>query len=261
MTDQKKQLPQLLIIPSVLLQDSDIRPIDGYVYALVYWFSKMLLQRCVASNSEMAERLGINIDTVSHALTRLARKGYVKVILGDRNQRIEVIPMVEFIKGDVGQMAEGVGQATEGARSNGRHNNNIKQEDLIKDSPTENGAVAPAKGGIIQKTIDFGQYMDGSKGTGNGDRKMPVRDITAVVLYFKEKMGLSVIDGSEKQNRWFANHCLKKFGGLEKVKMLIDVASKDRYWSTKVTSLMTLHRNAVRIISETRQGGGVMHVE
>lgn len=129
-------------------------------------------------------------------------------------------------------------------------------------SPTERGDGSPAKGGIQRKSQASAVQLAGSNGQKVSGRKQPSQDITEVVEYLKEKMQLPVLDGSVKQNRYYASNALKKFGGKDRVKMMIDVASQDPFWSTKVTSMMTLFYKGVRIISETRnQKGRTIHVE
>jgi hypothetical protein len=84
-------------------------------------------------------------------------------------------------------------------------------------------------------------------------------DINEIISYFKNTLGLPTIDGSQRQNRVYANLCVKKFGGVDKVKLLIDSTKVNQFWATKVTSLMKLYYNGVNIISSNRnQKGGVL---
>ncbi len=86
-------------------------------------------------------------------------------------------------------------------------------------------------------------------------------DINEVISYFKTTLGLPIIDGSIKQNRIYANLCIKKFGGVNKVKLLIDSAKISQFWATKTTSFMKLYYNGVNILSSNRnQKGGVLRL-
>lgn len=90
------ELPDFLIIPSDILEDSNLTPLDGYVYGLVYWYTKLKLEKCIASNAQIARMLGASPSGVSHSLTKLSRKGFIKVILDDFNQRKEIVPLISF---------------------------------------------------------------------------------------------------------------------------------------------------------------------
>lgn len=65
-------------------------------------------------------------------------------------------------------------------------------------------------------------------------------------------MKLPLLDETVQVNRNYANLAIKKFGGREKVQVLIDVASTHDFWSTRVTSFKTLYYKGVSIISSNR---------
>ena len=79
-------------------------------------------------------------------------------------------------------------------------------------------------------------------------------DISHLIDYFKEKLGLPLLDESVKTNRRYCWLALKKFGGLEKMKLLIDVTAQNQFWKTKVTSFKQLYYKGVQIISSTKGG-------
>lgn len=78
------------------------------------------------------------------------------------------------------------------------------------------------------------------------------KDVNFLIEYLKEKLQLPMLDGSRKQNGKFCWLALKKFGGVDKVKMLIDVTAQDKFWSTKITSFQQLYYKGVQIISNLR---------
>jgi len=82
-------------------------------------------------------------------------------------------------------------------------------------------------------------------------------DINFLISYLKEKLSLPLLDNSEKQNRRYAHLAIKKFGGVDKVRLLIDTTAQNSFWATKITSFQQLYYKAVQIISSTRQGGVV----
>jgi phage replication O-like protein O len=113
------------------------------------------------------------------------------------------------------------------------------------------GHTKENKENIQNKKIPFGisgsgRIPDFSKKTfGNPD-------VNEIVSYFKETMGLPLIDYSDQKNRKYAYLLLKKFKTVEKIKLLIDTTKKDPFWSTKVASLVMLYYKAVTIISSGR---------
>lgn len=90
------QLPDILIIPGVIAVDKRLQPLDNMVYALIYWYSQMRLEKCIAGNAELAERLSCRLTSIQHCLTRLKRCGYIEVIMDKQNHRVEIIPLLRF---------------------------------------------------------------------------------------------------------------------------------------------------------------------
>jgi hypothetical protein len=82
------------------------------------------------------------------------------------------------------------------------------------------------------------------------------RDVSTLIAYLKEKLQLPMLDGSDKTNRRFCWLALKKFGGADKVRLLIDAAAQDSFWSTRIASFQQLYYKGVQIISKTRGGAG-----
>ena len=83
-------------------------------------------------------------------------------------------------------------------------------------------------------------------------KRLPNQDINFLIKYLKEKLGLPMLDGSQKQNRRYCWLALKKFGGRDKIKLLIDATAVDEFWKTKITSFQSLYYKGVQIISNTR---------
>ncbi len=77
-------------------------------------------------------------------------------------------------------------------------------------------------------------------------------DINEVIAYFKDTLKFPILDGTTEQNRHYAYLCIQKFGGVDKVKLLIDSAKINEFWATKVTSFSKLFYNGVNIISSNR---------
>lgn len=82
-------------------------------------------------------------------------------------------------------------------------------------------------------------------------------EINSLIKFFKERFGLPMLDGSEQQNRRYCHLAIVKFGGADKVRLLIETAANSDFWSTKISSFMDLYYKGVRIINETRSNKGV----
>lgn len=80
------------------------------------------------------------------------------------------------------------------------------------------------------------------------------QDINFLINYLKEKLGLPLLDGSDKVNRQYCWLGFKKFGGRDKMQLLIDATSQDKFWATKITSFQQLYYKGVQIISNIRGG-------
>lgn len=127
-------LPDYLIIPSVLIEDDDLQPIDGYVYGVIYWYTKLKLEKCIASNEKIAQLINVkNPRSISNSLTRLKRKGYIDVIMNlHTNQRIEIWPLITFSKKEDAELLPNPSSNDEGGfikndrggSSNDEQNNN-----------------------------------------------------------------------------------------------------------------------------------------
>lgn len=77
-------------------------------------------------------------------------------------------------------------------------------------------------------------------------------DINFLISYLKEQLNLPLLDESEKVNRQYAHLAMRKFGGCEKVKLLIDATAHNSFWSTRITSFKQLYYKGVQIISSAR---------
>ena len=76
-------------------------------------------------------------------------------------------------------------------------------------------------------------------------------DVDRIVVYLQEKIGLPKLDRSQKENRRMAFLSLKKFG-LEQTLAIIDIAARDDYWKSRVTSVGDVYQNGFKIASTVR---------
>lgn len=84
-------------------------------------------------------------------------------------------------------------------------------------------------------------------------------DINEVLSLIKSKFSLPALDGSEKVNRQYAFHLIRKLKNVSSISTLIDMAVSDPWYSKNITSAKDLYYNAVKIASRKR--GGAIYVE
>ncbi len=82
------------MIPSIVVLDKEVQPLDMLVYGVIYWATKLKNEKCTMGNQTIGECLGASSGAVSNSLGRLHKKKYVRVILGNQRQRLEIIPLV-----------------------------------------------------------------------------------------------------------------------------------------------------------------------
>jgi len=96
MEDTTVQLPDFLIIPSQIILDKNLTPLDGQVYGLVYWYTKLRLQKCIASSEHLGKMLHTSEGSVQNSINRLIRYNYLQSIYDRQNHRRELIPLISF---------------------------------------------------------------------------------------------------------------------------------------------------------------------
>lgn len=159
------ELPDFLVIPRILIADTSLQPLDREIYGIIYWYSKLKLQKCVASNKKIAEMLNSHPKSIGCSLTRLTKSGYITVVLDSNHHRTEIIPRISF-----GVDGGGYRQMTEGVPSNDGQNNNIYKDNIIINNNTHrpNGDVHPYKEIILySRTVQGlkGDYINYAKQT------------------------------------------------------------------------------------------------
>lgn len=93
-------LPDFIIVPYQLLEDREITLIDERLYGIIYWFAKLKLEKCTASNDTLSGLVKTTPTTIQNSLTKLENKNYIKRIFKDigKRHRLEIIPLVVFSK-------------------------------------------------------------------------------------------------------------------------------------------------------------------
>ena len=88
MEEEERFCPKYFIIPYKIATDKELKPIDSYVYATIFWLGKLRNKKCTASNKRIAKATkNIVEQTVERSLTRLERRGHIKRFYFDKNRR------------------------------------------------------------------------------------------------------------------------------------------------------------------------------
>lgn len=69
--------PAYTLFPDFVSKDQRLTPSEKCIYSTVFFFSQTE-RGCFASNRYFADRFGLSPSTVSHAITRLERMGYLR---------------------------------------------------------------------------------------------------------------------------------------------------------------------------------------
>lgn len=129
--------PDFLQIPHQVYSCRKLSGIDMMVYGLIYWYTKLKLEKCIASNQTFADILGVSTKKVSDSITRLVREGFVSAVYADplKRNREELIPLVVFKKVSIHQ-SEVPDTPIGGTLDTpiGVHKNNILEKNIEEDT-------------------------------------------------------------------------------------------------------------------------------
>ncbi len=130
-------LPDFLIIPSQIIEDKNLQPLDGHVYGVIYWYTQMKLEKCTASNKTIADHLHSHPISISKSISRLATGGYIRIIIDKENGNYrEIFSNITYKSNGLPPIS----QTANSYKSNGlpKLEHIIRKEDT-KVSSTENG--------------------------------------------------------------------------------------------------------------------------
>lgn len=117
--------PDLFIIPSAVMLDHDLQPLDSKVYATVYWLERLRDGKCFASNLTISKVVNSSSSGVRQSLYRLESKGYISMIYDENNHRKNINTLV--------QMRGGVSNETGGVSEMRHRDNNTKKEEYTSE--------------------------------------------------------------------------------------------------------------------------------
>lgn len=206
--------PDFVIIPTQVLADARLQPLDRVLFGYIYWLTKLKHGRCTAGNLALAELCGASARGVQNSLTRLEQSGWVRRVFAPNNPmaRVEVLCLVSFAaklssNDDKARANEDIQLS-----SNDDQNKSIYKKS-IKKEPTKVGAT-------------------------------PVRakraDIDDIFSYWQEKTGIP-ITSRIKLNRYACANLLRKYTD-QGLRRLIDGAAdalEDQY-APRISDLISL---------------------
>lgn len=141
MADQELQKPSFYHIPTLVAEQVNAH--EAFVFAIIYWFTKLKEGRCFASNERISDALPYksSAKSVQNALNTLEERGLITRHYKDeaRRNRVEIVPLVDYTRHDV--------PPTDGTRTTHRLHDvpptgdHINKRDKEKDKKTVYGEL------------------------------------------------------------------------------------------------------------------------
>lgn len=75
--------PDFIQIPKPVLQNENLQPGDKFLFGYIYWFTKLKLEKCTASNEVLAEMASLTAKSVNNCLRRLEDEGFIQRLYAD----------------------------------------------------------------------------------------------------------------------------------------------------------------------------------
>jgi len=82
--------PDFIQIPTQVLTDKSLQPLDRVLFGYIYWFTKLKDGKCTAGNDTFAELTNTSEGSVKNALKRLAKSGWITKVMRNKNERKEI---------------------------------------------------------------------------------------------------------------------------------------------------------------------------
>lgn len=150
-------MPDFIVIPTILIKDKNLQPLDHEVYGIIYWASKMRNEKCIMSNETIAKILNASTSGVSHSISRLAKGRYVYVDLDKAtNQRKEIVPLISFkhtpSSNELGPSSNELPPPSSNELHNNSNNNNKEKNHEEKKEVTTNSSFVDSSVEAEQRT-------------------------------------------------------------------------------------------------------------
>ena len=206
----RSESPMFAVIPVSILENKSLSANAKLLYAEILALSKKS-GLCYATNTYLGEILALSPRTIPDLLQELKGNGLVIVDI-ERSEEgtYRNIRVSYFTEGGYRSKASrGI------AKSRGQKRN--RQREIDKELHSR------------RNTSEYGKP-----------------EITKILNTLKEKFSLTRLDGSEKENRRYANLAIKKFG--DDLPAIIEAAAKDEFWKNKVSNVKDIYYNGVKIL-------------
>lgn len=245
--DESGDKKYFTLVPNYVLNHSSA--IDQSLYLQMKRFAGEN-GKCTASKNTLMKKMGIGEKAFNKSLKYLLDHKWVEysgissVMTPGGVQNIKTYKIIDIWKQNV-NFYEG------GAESN----HPVKVVSEVAKGGVESTPKVVSKVGIIENKYnkEHNKIIDKSITTfGNAD-------INEILSLIKNKFSLPALDGSEKVNRQYAFHLIRKMKSVQSISTLIDMALSDPWYSKNITSVKDLYYNAVKIASRKR--GGAIYVE
>jgi hypothetical protein len=130
----ERYLPEFIQIPRPLIEDEELQPLDLLSYGVIHWQTKLALRKCIISNEALAKMLRSTKGSIANSISRLAKCGYIRVVLDSDNHRKEILPLIEYRKVDEGGSLKNEGGPSSFDEQNKRSpNKNIPKKESSKE--------------------------------------------------------------------------------------------------------------------------------
>lgn len=165
-----------IIIPKEILDDTDLSIAEKFIFGYIASFTRC----CFESNEAIANKLGVSESTISHALPKLATKGYIYIEKTNNNNNLRHIYSVLDNPKKLAYLAKkgafGVVENSASVRQNMPNNEaGVRQNmpDVRQNMPNDLTGVRSAKFADIEKEEKKNKVIDTEK-TADSAIKKPV---------------------------------------------------------------------------------------
>ncbi len=134
--------PEFLQIPVQVYSCRNLSGVDSMVYGLIYWYTRLKLEKCIASNKTFADILGVGEKKITESIKRLVDEGFVYASYADplKRHRQELIPLVTYKKQTHQVEVRDTPNGGSVDTPSGVHNNNILEKNIEEDTRTSKNA-------------------------------------------------------------------------------------------------------------------------
>ena len=92
------QLPDFITIPKPIMEDRKLSQLDWMVYGIVYWYSRLKLERCTLSNQSLAKMVHADPRSIRRSLTRLENNFHIIAEYSSDGRSREIFTFVNYFR-------------------------------------------------------------------------------------------------------------------------------------------------------------------